>query len=176
MAPPSRQDGGGTRAASLACVVCVAVQVFALARMRWSSFYCQLSVSARKIKHFLSRLGRYPGRPLFLFAQRDTTTSTRRACSSTRLRHNCSPGPYRLASWDCRRLKLCDDSSTCSSILGDGPVDVRLAYLWNAILLDNIVHGFQLYPVSLTTDSYTVGSLVNLKHHRGRIVTCRITS
>ena len=52
---------------------------------------------------------------------------------------------------------------------------MRLADLWNAILLDNIVDGFQLYPVSLATDSH-IGSLVDLKHHRGRIVTCRITS
>ena len=53
---------------------------------------------------------------------------------------------------------------------------MRLAGLWNAVLLENIVGGFQLYPVSLATDSYSVRSLVNLKHHRGRIVTSRVTS
>ena len=40
----SRQDGGSIRAAALVCVVCVAVQVFALARDRWWSFYRQSSV------------------------------------------------------------------------------------------------------------------------------------
>ena len=52
MTPPSRQDDGNVRAPSLACVVCVAVQVFALARMRWWSFYRQLSVSARRLVDF----------------------------------------------------------------------------------------------------------------------------
>ena len=41
---PSRQDDGNSRAPALACVVCVAVQAFAVARMRWWSFYRQSSV------------------------------------------------------------------------------------------------------------------------------------
>ena len=45
--PASRQDDGNIRAPALACVVCVAVQVVAVARARSWSFYCQLDTSAR---------------------------------------------------------------------------------------------------------------------------------
>ena len=37
---------------------------------------------------------------------------------------------------------------------------------WNAVP-GNIVGGFPLYLVSLSTNTHSVGSLINLKHHRG---------
>ena len=43
---------------------------------------------------------------------------------------------------------------------------VWLIGLWNAVP-GNIVDGFQLYLVSLSTNTHSVGSLINLKHHRG---------
>ena len=47
MTPPSRQDDGDVRAPALSRAVCVVVQVVAVGRVRWSSFYRQCSVSAR---------------------------------------------------------------------------------------------------------------------------------
>ena len=44
---PSRQDGGNVRAPALSRAVCVVVQVVAVGRVRWWSFYRQSSVSAR---------------------------------------------------------------------------------------------------------------------------------
>ena len=44
MTLPSTQDDGNVRAPALACLVCVAVQVVAVARVRWWSFSCRLGV------------------------------------------------------------------------------------------------------------------------------------
>ena len=48
MTPPSRQDDGDVRAPALSRAVCMVVQVVAVGRVRWWSFYRQLGVSARK--------------------------------------------------------------------------------------------------------------------------------
>ena len=42
--PPSRQDDGNVRAPALACLVCMPVQVVAVTRVWWWSFYHQLGV------------------------------------------------------------------------------------------------------------------------------------
>ena len=49
MMSPSSQDDGNIRAPSLACVVCLAVQVVAVARVSVRLSYCQLGVSARTL-------------------------------------------------------------------------------------------------------------------------------
>ena len=52
MTPPSRQDDGDVKAPALSRAVCVVVQVVAVGRVRWSSFYSQCSVSARTFSVF----------------------------------------------------------------------------------------------------------------------------
>ena len=48
MTLPFRQDDGNVRAPALSRAVCVVVQVVAVGRVRWWSFYRQLSVSAHR--------------------------------------------------------------------------------------------------------------------------------
>ena len=64
--PPSRQDDGDVRAPALSRAVCVVVQVVAVGRVRWLSFYSQLSVSAHINSPFsiAPRTTVYPGRKL----------------------------------------------------------------------------------------------------------------
>ena len=77
----------------------------------------------------------------------------------------CPSGPHPpwcLPSCACCRSMLCDDSSTCSTIL---LACVWLIGLWNAVP-SNIVDGFQTHLVSLSTNAHSVGSLITLQHHR----------
>ena len=189
--PPPRQDDGKIRAPAFVCVVCVAVQVVVVARERWWLFYRQLCVSART-RPRPTTCGECVGRPCRLHPSARTQCCT--LPSGSALRGNSWPHVTPVAdsrmsrSLSCRKSLLCKWMSSLwglrcmmtpkpaqQSLVIDLLACIWLICLWNAVP-DNTSDGFQTYPVLPSTKSHSVGSHVNLKHHRERTVTCQITS
>ena len=100
MTLPYRQDDGNVRAPALSRAVCVVVQVVAVGRVRWWSFYRQSCVSARRI---VINLGaefcqlHFPSCPIFRIYTAHTQLCQRDPPSALLPWETCPPASDRVS-------------------------------------------------------------------------------